>query len=297
MRLLNRSAGRLSRHRRGPVAGLLVILLGLLCMGGLWTAFSPANAEKTEMTSAEKLELGRELFSTSCATCHGQNGEGIVAADGLSNWGPSLAGVGAAAFDFQLATGRMPMASPGHQAPRKTPAFSEEEIEALAYFGATLGAGPAVPDKEQYDLDTYAELNGLDEEQQRQAIVRGGALFLTNCTACHNFDGSGGAMPWGRYAPKLKGVESKHIYEAMLTGPQQMPLFSNAVLTPQDKRDIIAYIESIQDREETPAYGGFGMGGLGPVSEGLFAWLVGLGSLVGFAYWIAAHTARTEKKD
>jgi ubiquinol-cytochrome c reductase cytochrome c subunit len=45
-----------------------------------------------------------------------------------------------------------------------------------------------------------------------------------------------------------------------------------------------------------PNYGGFGLGGLGPVSEGLFAWIVGLGVLVGFAVWIAAHTTRSTKK-
>jgi ubiquinol-cytochrome c reductase cytochrome c subunit len=79
----------------------------------------------------------------------------------------------------------------------------------------------------------------------------------------------------------------------MLTGPQAMDSFSNGVLPPEDKRAVIAYLESI---EENPDYGGFGLGGLGPVSEGLFAWLVGLGSLVAFAVWIAAHTTRSNKE-
>ena len=87
-------------------------------------------------------------------------------------------------------------------------------------------------------------------------------------------------------------MSEKHIYEAMLTGPQQMPVFGDSVMTPEDKRDIIAYLKT---NEETPEYGGFGMGGLGPVSEGLFAWLLGIGVLVGFAYWIASHTARSTK--
>jgi ubiquinol-cytochrome c reductase cytochrome c subunit len=88
-------------------------------------------------------------------------------------------------------------------------------------------------------------------------------------------------------------VEPRYIYEALLTGPQQMPNFSNGNLTPEDKRDVIAYLESIQ---EEPEYGGFGLGGLGPVSEGLFAWILGIGSLVGFAFWIAAHTTRSTKE-
>jgi len=82
------------------------------------------------------------------------------------------------------------------------------------------------------------------------------------------------------------------MYEAMLTGPQQMPVFSDDVLEPEEKRDIIAYVESL---EESPSYGGFLLGSFGPVSEGMFAWLLGIGSLVGFAVWIAAHTTRSKK--
>jgi ubiquinol-cytochrome c reductase cytochrome c subunit len=296
VRLLNRSAGRLSRHRRGPVAGLLVILLGLLMAGGLFAAFSSsATAENADgLSQSEKIEAGRKLFLLSCATCHGQNGEGVVAENGKSNLGPSLVGVGAAAVHFQVETGRMPMAATGKQAPRKPAAFTEQETEYLAAYVASLAPGPAAPTKADYDLNA---VQGLSADEQREAIVRGGKLFLTNCTACHNFEGSGGAMPWGRYAPPIKGVAKQHIYEAMLTGPQQMPVFSNAVLTPEDKRDIIAYIYSVNDKKQTPAYGGFGMKGLGPVAEGLIAWLVGIGGLVLFAYWIAAHTARSQKKE
>jgi ubiquinol-cytochrome c reductase cytochrome c subunit len=87
-------------------------------------------------------------------------------------------------------------------------------------------------------------------------------------------------------------VDPKHIYEAMLTGPQQMPVFSDGVLKPTEKRDIIAYVKSI---ENAPNYGGTTLGSLGPVSEGLFAWLVGIGACVGFAIWIASHTARSKK--
>jgi ubiquinol-cytochrome c reductase cytochrome c subunit len=72
-----------------------------------------------------------------------------------------------------------------------------------------------------------------------------------------------------------------------------MPVFSNGVLTPSDKRDIIAYLKK---NEETPAYGGFNIGSLGPVSEGLFAWLAGIGSLVGAAVWIASSSTRSKKK-
>jgi ubiquinol-cytochrome c reductase cytochrome c subunit len=286
VRFLNRSAGRLSRHRRGPLAGFLVLLLGLVLTGSMYAAFSPASAEKTSASAQEEqIAAGRELFLVGCAFCHGQNGEGIRTDNG--QYGPSLVGVGAAAVDFQVGTGRMPAQQPGQQFPRKDHVYSDEEIAALAAFVASLGPGPAIPEPSEYSTE------GLSEEEKREAITNGGQLFLTNCTACHNFDASGGAMPQGKYAPSLRDVEDRHIFEAMLTGPQQMPVFSNDVMSPEDKRDIIAYINSIED---APKYGGFGMGGLGPVAEGMFAWIVGIGSLVGFAYWIASKTARSKKE-
>ena len=285
MRLLNRSAGRLSRHRRGPLAGLVVLLLGLLLTGSLYAAFAPAQANQAS-SSADQVAKGRELFLVGCAFCHGQNGEGVKTENG-NQIGPSLVGVGAAAVDFQVGTGRMPMAQPGAQAPRKEPTYSDDEVAQLAAYVASLGPGPYIPTADDYSIE------GLSDAEREEAITRGGQIFLTNCTACHNFEGSGGAMPRGGYAPKIRGVDPKHIYEAMLTGPQAMDTFSNGNLSPEEKRDVIAYLGSL---DESPGYGGFGLGGLGPVSEGLFAWLVGLGALVGFAVWIAAHTTRSNKE-
>jgi ubiquinol-cytochrome c reductase cytochrome c subunit len=289
VRFLNRSvngwAGRVSRHRRGPVAGLMVLLTGLLLMGGLYTAFSPAQAQ-SEQTTEELVAEGRELFIVNCAFCHGQNGEGVRTIDG-NQLGPSLVGVGAAAVHFQVGTGRMPAAQPGQQLPSKPTVFDDEEILAMSEYVASLGPGPAIPDESDYSIE------GMSDEERQEAIVRGGQIFLTNCTACHNFTGSGGAMPRGGYAPHILGVEPRYVYEAMLTGPQSMPTFSNGNLTPEAKRDVIAYLQSI---EENPKYGGFGMGGLGPVAEGMYAWIVGIGVLVGFAVWIAAHGARSTKQ-
>jgi ubiquinol-cytochrome c reductase cytochrome c subunit len=262
-----------------------VLVLGLLMTGSLYAAFAPAQAQQAE-SSAAQVAKGRELFLVGCSFCHGQNGEGVRTLDG-NQIGPPLVGVGAAAVDFQVGTGRMPMSQPGAQAPRKERTYSDEEIAALAAYVASLGPGPAIPTADDYSVE------GMSDEEREEAIVRGGQIFLTNCTACHNFEGSGGAMPRGGYAPEIRGVDPKYVYEAMLTGPQAMDSFSNGVLPPEDKRAVIAYLESI---EENPDYGGFGLGGLGPVSEGLFAWLVGLGSLVAFAVWIAAHTTRSNKE-
>lgn len=285
MRLLNRSAGRISRHRRGPLAGLLVMVLGLLLTGSLYTAFAPAQAQKTD-SDAELVAQGRELFLVGCSFCHGQNGEGVLTKGGDKQLGPSLVGVGAAAVDFQVGTGRMPLAAPTVQAPAKQLVYSDEERAALAAYVASLGPGPAIPSAEDYSIE------GLSDDEQQEALVRGGQIFLTNCTACHNYAGAGGAMPRGKWAPTLMGVSEKHIYEAMLTGPSQMPVFSNGNLSSEEKRDVIAYLKSL---EEQPSYGGFGLGSMGPVSEGLFTWVVGMGVLVGFAVWIAAHTTRTSK--
>ena len=285
MRLLNRSAGRLSRYRRRPIAGLAVLMFGLLLTGSLYAAFSPAQAGQAESDEA-LVAKGRDIFIVGCSTCHGLNGEGINSSRDGKILGPSLIGVGAAAVDFQVGTGRMPLAQPGSQAQRKPPVYTADEVQALAAYVASLGVGPAIPDESDYSIA------GLSEQEREEAIVRGGQIFLTNCTACHNFEGSGGAMPRGGYAPPIRGVEPKYIYEAMLTGPQAMDTFSNGNLSPDEKRDVIAYLQSLEDQ---PSYSGFGLGGLGPVSEGLFAWLVGIGVCVGFAVWIAAHTTRTSK--
>jgi ubiquinol-cytochrome c reductase cytochrome c subunit len=273
-------SARLSAKRRSPLAGVVVLLLGLLFTGGAYAVLSPASASDQQADQA-LVDQGRKLFLVGCASCHGRNGEGVVTQDG-NQYGPSLVGVGAAAVDFQVGTGRMPMARPGAQAPAKAPVYTEEETRQLAAFVASLGPGPAIPEEEKYST----------ADVENEAVVRGGEFFRTNCTACHNFAGSGGALPGGKYAPKLRGVTEKHIYEAMLTGPQQMPVFSDDVIKPDEKRDIIAYLKSLED---TPEAGGFNLGAIGPVTEGLFAWVVGIGALVGFAVWIAAHTTRSKK--
>ena len=273
-------SARLSAKRRSPFAGLVVLLMGLLVTGGLYAVLSPASAETSEADQSTVAQ-GRSLFLVGCASCHGKNGEGIVTKRG-TQYGPPLAGVGAAAVDFQVGTGRMPMARPGVQAARKKVVYTPDEITALAAYVASLGPGPAIPEKSAYDPTGASNAS----------IVRGGQFFRTNCTACHNFAASGGALPGGKYAPSLKGVTDKHIYEAMLTGPQQMPVFSNGVLKPSEKKDIIAYLKSI---EEAPNYGGSSLGSFGPVSEGMFAWIAGIGSLVGFAVWIASNSTRSKK--
>lgn len=274
-------SARLSAKRRSPLAGLVVLLLGLLVTGAAYAALSPANAD-TNQSDQSTVAEGRKLFLVGCSSCHGQNGEGIVTKRG-TEYGPPLVGVGAAAVDFQVGTGRMPAARPGVQMPSKKVIYTPDQISALAAYVASLGPGPAVPDRSEYDTA------GVDSE----AISRGGEFWRTNCTACHNYAAAGGALPRGKHAPSLHGVSEKHMYEAMLTGPQQMPVFSDRVLEPSEKRDVIAYVKSLQ---AAPNYGGNALGSMGPVSEGLVAWVVGIGSLVGVAVWIASSSVRSKKK-
>jgi ubiquinol-cytochrome c reductase cytochrome c subunit len=286
VRFLNRSVGRLSRHRRRPVAGLLLLMLGLVLTGSLYATFAPSSSADSAKSDEQLVADGRQLFLVGCSFCHGQNGEGVETLEG-DQLGPTLAGVGAAAVDFQVGTGRMPMVQPGAQNPTKPQSYSQDEIDALAAYVASLAPGPAAPDPSDYSLA------GLSQAEREEAVARGGQIFLTNCTACHNFAGKGGAMPRGGQAPDLSNTTARHIYEALLTGPGQMDSFSNGNLSPEEKRDVIAYLYSLRTQ---PHYGGFELGGMGPVSEGLFAWIVGIGGLVAFAAWIAAHTARTSRK-
>ena len=231
-----------------------------------------AQAEQTSQSLA--IDEGKKLFDVGCASCHGTGGQG-------SSDGPSLVGVGAASVDFQVGTGRMPAQQPGAQIPQKRVIYSQKEIDQLAAYVASLGAGPAVPTQSEYNP------SGAD-------LGTGGELFRTNCTQCHNSGAEGGALTEGKSAPSLKGTSAKHIYEAMQTGPQSMPSFPDTTMPQQQKKDIIAYIKAING-PETATPGGLNLGALGPVSEGLFAWVFGLGALIAAAIWIAAHTAKAKK--
>ncbi|MFE2045527.1 c-type cytochrome [Streptomyces sp. NPDC059477] len=267
---------KLSVRRRHPLAAVVVLLLALAATGGLYATFAPADkAQADETAQSLAIEEGKKLYAVGCASCHGTGGQG-------TSDGPSLVGVGAAAVDFQVATGRMPAAtSQGVQVPAKKNIYSQAEIDQLAAYIASFGAGPAVPTEEQYGPE------GAD-------IAEGGELFRNNCAQCHNFTGKGGALTQGKYAPSLEGVDPKHIYEAMQTGPQNMPSFPDTTLTEQNKKDIIAYLDAVNS-SDTENPGGMSLGGIGPVAEGLFAWIFGLGALIAVAVWVAARTAKAKK--
>lgn len=266
----------LAARRRHPAAIAILIMLGLFLTGAAYAAVAPKPADATTRAlPAQSVEEGKALFRANCASCHGLNAEGRATGNGDKIAGPSLAGVGAASVDFQVGTGRMPMANPGVQAPRKEAQFDQEQIDALGAYVASLAPGPEVPSEEAVD-------------PTKGDPARGGELFRVNCAMCHNFAGAGGALTRGKYAPSLEGVSGKHIYEAMVTGPQNMPVFNDANVLPEDKRDIIAFLNSV-DEADNP--GGMALGSLGPVTEGLFAWVFGLGLMIACAVWLGSKAA------
>ncbi|WP_327640404.1 c-type cytochrome [Kribbella sp. NBC_00482] len=267
--------------RRGRAARPLVVGAALVTVGLLYAVLVPGGAAGADGPQSDRIDEGRRLFAVGCSSCHGLHAEGGTNGEGRMA-GPSLIGVGAAGVEFQVSTGRMPAAQPNAQIPQKPPVYNEQEIEALAAYVASLAVGPAVPASESYDVSKATQAD----------VVRGGELFRTNCTACHNFAGRGGALPNGGYAPSLMNTTPRNMYLAMLTGPQQMPVFSDHVLFPEDKRAVIAYIVALQQQ---PDPGGFGLGRLGPVSEGLWGWLVGIGLLVVVAVWIGAKVPRVHR--
>lgn len=257
----------LAAARRHRLAPLVLVLLALVAAGSGYAIFAPAPATAA-IVDAEDVATGKALFQANCASCHGPNAEGR---DGIA---PSLIGVGAAAVNFQVSTGRMPMSASAPQAEAKPPQLDAAQTSALAAYVASLGPGPSIPTAEQVDPTLGNAANGMD-------------LFRTNCAMCHNAVGAGGALSEGKYAPALWDTEPTQIYEAMLTGPQSMPVFNDANLSPEEKRDVIAYI--VAQREGTP--GGMDLGSLGPVSEGLWVWVVGVGLLIGTTVWFGAKSS------
>lgn len=285
----------LSTRRRHPATRALFLALALFVMGALYAAVAPASTSTADGSRSTQVEEGKALYEVGCSSCHGLQAEG-------TSQGPTLIGVGSASVDFQMETGRMPAAAPGAQMPVKPNRYTDEEIAAIGAYIDSLGAGITVPEPSQYSLEKptraqFAEGAAGDAEYQEaldgyyRTIARGGELFRTNCSACHNFQGSGGALPKGKYAPTLEGVSGKHIWEAMRTGPQQMPVFSQDTISDEDAAAIIAYLDTLHSQNDN---GGFTLGSLGPVSEGLWAWLLGIGGAVVFAMWITAKGVRAK---
>ncbi|MFS0894037.1 c-type cytochrome [Microbacterium sp. 179-I 3D3 NHS] len=263
-----REKKRRSGGRRSPLAAAALIGAGLMITGAVYAGASAAFAASDAPTAATELtvEDGEKLFTANCATCHGLDLEGTPN-------GPSLFGVGELAVEFQVSTGRMPLQNQSPQAPQKPTQFTEEQILAMASYVQSEAPGP-----------TFPEERILDGEGD---VAHGAELFRVNCAMCHNVAAAGGALTEGKYAPALTGTSALHMYAAMVTGPQNMPVFGDLNLSDEDKRDIIS---ALLFQQESVQIGGMDLGSLGPVSEGLFVWIFGIGALVAITVWITAKS-------
>lgn len=247
-------------------------LAGALMLAGvLYTVFAPGLAAQEEPLSNDA-QQGRAIYEQTCISCHGNNGQGVPGR------GPSLIGVGEAAVEFQVSTGRMPLARQGAQAEPKPPYWQGEELERnIRYLSAyidSLGGGPQMP------AGTDLGANGDP--------AAGGELYRINCSSCHAYAGGGGALSSGAFAPNLLDATDRQIWAAMLSGPQNMPVFGDNQLTPEQKRDIIAFVQETLNRSNDP--GGFNLGRYGPSTEGVVIFVVGISALVFASLWIAGKS-------
>jgi len=257
--------GWINARRRRPAAGYAALLLALVVVALVYGALTRQGGTAQASASPSDIAAGKALFDYTCSSCHGLD------AQGTAN-GPSLIGAGAAAVDFQISTGRMPAKEVGAENERKPPVLKQPQIYQIADYVASLGGGPPIPDAAQVSTA------GAD-------TALGSQLFSANCAQCHGFAGAGGALTYGKDAPPLTQATATEIYEAMLTGPEAMPVFSDGAISPQAKRDIIAYV---LDTRTEPNPGGLSLGRTGPITEGAVVFLGGMGFLVLIAMWITA---------
>ena len=200
------------------------------------------------------------LYRRDCAQCHGPRGEG-------SRTGPVLAGVGAAAVDYYLSTGRMPLAEPADEVERSSPAYEADEIAALVeYVAAFAPGGEPIPEVDPESGD----------------VAAGGVIYRAQCAACHQTIGSGGAL-LDREAPPLAASSPTQIAAAIRVGPGNMPAFGQAAIAEDDLDGVVAYVLELQQPDDR---GGFPLWHLGPVPEGAVAIVVGLGVVVIVTTWI-----------
>jgi ubiquinol-cytochrome c reductase cytochrome c subunit len=265
---------RSRRRLRRRLSGGMLLLIALTISGGIAAVLTPTpQVAVADESSAALLRNGKQLFDTSCVSCHGANLQGVP------DHGPSLIGVGDAAVYFQVSTGRMPAMRGEAQAARKDPIFDEAQIDAIGAYVQANGGGPTVLRNADGSL-AMRSLRGED-------LGRGGDLFRLNCASCHNFTGKGGALSSGKYAPDLAPANEQQILTAMLTGPQNMPKFSDRQLSFEAKKDLIGYVKAAtEDRQP----GGYGLGGFGPAPEGMAMWILGMVSAIGLALWIGARS-------
>jgi ubiquinol-cytochrome c reductase cytochrome c subunit len=230
--------------------------------------FDRPPARKKSVTLPER--EGRALFEEGCSSCHGFDGAGV------EGQGPSLVGAGEAAADFYLRTGRMPLDQVGEQPLRGEPRYSEAQIRALVAYVGSLGPGPPIP----------------VVRPGRGSLSEGMRLFNESCAGCHGTSGKGG-VAIGAYAPPLGEATPTEVGEAIRVGPYVMPRSSEAQLDQADLDSIARYVQLTQDPDDA---GGFGIGHIGPVPEGLVAWFAAIAALLLIARLIGERNEGADRE-
>jgi ubiquinol-cytochrome c reductase cytochrome c subunit len=229
-----------------PVA-LMAAAIGLMAMqSAAAPAARPATAPSSQSAPGRSPEsAGRRLFVQGCSSCHGFEGEGVKGS------GPPLVGAGEEAADFYLRTGRMPLDRPGEEPTRSASPYEPAQIRALVSYVGSLG-GPTIPPVHPEDGD----------------LAEGQKLFTDNCAGCHQIVGRGGILP-GAVVPDLGAANARDVAEAVRIGPYVMPSFEH--LSQSEVDDLARYVEYTHDPEDR---GGWGIGHIGPIPEGMVAWLL-----------------------
>jgi ubiquinol-cytochrome c reductase cytochrome c subunit len=240
----------------------------------LAAAFAAAVLVPAARAQTGDVTHGRHLYGQYCIACHGANGMGVIGgqSNGQKREGPPLVGVGALAADFYLRTGYMPLRRVGAQPRRSRVLFSEAQIRALVAYVASLGHGPPVP----------------QVHPERGSISDGLKLFTDHCAGCHQVVAQGGYLTGG-VAPALQNATPTQVAQAIRIGPYLMPRFSPQQITPAQVNSIVRYVEFAK-HPHSP--GGWGIGYIGPVPEGLVTWFLAGTALVAVCLVIGTRFRR-----
>ena len=286
-RLLATVRSRLGRRSRRLLAGpTLVVAVGLVAFG-FFAGFGATSSATQPIVSQnpEVLAQGQYLFDVHCSACHGVGGVGQGA-----RHVPSLIHVGAAAADFYLITGRMPLNAVGDQAQQHSPFFTASQIEDLVSYIADLPhihhstlQGPGIPSI--LPLCSKRDVAPVSGDQATNGGTSSGCVtlaygqetFALNCSQCHQITGAGGIVSNGMIVPSLKDAPALVVAEAMRVGPQPMPRFGPGQLNEKQLSAVVHYVEYLHHPKDL---GGLTVSGFGPVAEGFVGILAGLGLLL-----------------
>jgi ubiquinol-cytochrome c reductase iron-sulfur subunit len=211
------------------------------------TTATPATVVSPGSTPAVSGSPGAALYAANCSGCHGDHGQGLIGPSQQADAFPGLvAGM---------------VVRGGIQMPA-FPQFTPAQVAAVSNFVATQIAAPAA---------------------RGATVADGGVLFRLYCSGCHSSTGRGGAVSQGRNPPSLADYPAAEALAAMIIGRSNMPVFAGTTFDVRQQAAVALYVETLQ---APPSPGGWGLGYLGPVTEGLAAFF-GLCALLVAAVWLA----------